>query len=270
MATSVMRITLRMNEFVIRALIGGMGVAILSGPLGCMVVWQRMSYFGAALSHAALLGVALGLFLQIDVKLTMLVVSMLTSLGLLALGTNRQFSADTVLGVLAHATLALGTIVLSLMPNVRVDLIAYLFGDILSISWQDIAWIYVGGFAMLWVLKWIWKPLLSLTLHRELALVDGVNELKTRFIFLILLSFLIAISMQLVGVLLIVSLLIIPAAAARKYAQSPEQMAGIASLVGLISVAIGVWGSLQYDTPTGPSIVLAASLIFGVSLLIRR
>jgi zinc transport system permease protein len=156
------------------------------------------------------------------------------------------------------------------MPNVRVDLIAYLFGDILSISWQDIAWIYLGGVVMLLVLKWIWKPLLSLTLHRELALVDGVNELKTRFIFLILLSFLIAISMQLVGVLLIVSLLIIPAAAARKYAQSPEQMAGIASLVGLISVAIGVWGSLQYDTPTGPSIVLAASLIFGVSLLIRR
>lgn len=258
-----------MDDFILRALIGGIGVAILSGPLGCLVVWQRMSYFGAALSHAALLGIALGVFLQIDLKLAMLSVAVLTSLGLLALNRNHQFSADTILGVLAHATLALGIIVLSLLPDVRVDLMAYLFGDILSISWQDIAWIYLGGIGVMGVLALIWKPLLSLTLHRELALVDGVNELRTRFIFLILLSFVIAISMQLVGILLIVSLLIIPAAAARKFSSSPEQMALIAILIGLISVVLGLSASLQFDTPAGPSVVLAASGLFGISLLKR-
>ena len=258
-----------MNEFILRALIGGMGIAVICGPLGCLVVWQRMSYFGAALSHAALLGIALGIFLQIDLKLAMLGVAILCSFGLLILERNRQYSADTLLGVLAHVSLALGIVVLSLMPGVRVDLMAYLFGDILSISWQDIAWIYLGGIVVLGVLKLVWTPLLSLTLHRELAITDGVSELKIRFIFLILLSFVVAISMQLVGVLLIISLLIIPAASARKLSQSPEQMAWIATLSGLISVALGLWVSLQFDTPTGPSIVLAASLLFILSLLKR-
>ena len=258
-----------MHEFIVRALLGGAGIAVICGPLGCLVVWQRMSYFGAALSHAALLGIALGLFLHIDVKLTMLGVAILCSLGLLILERSPHYSADTLLGVLAHVSLALGIVVLSLMPSVRVDLMAYLFGDILSISWRDIAWIYIGGIIVLGILKLIWAPLLSLTLHRELAITDGVNELKTRFLFLLLLSFVVAISMQLVGVLLIISLLIIPAASARKLAHSPEQMAVFAVLSGLISVALGLWLSLQFDTPTGPSIVLAASLLFALSVFKR-
>jgi zinc transport system permease protein len=259
-----------MDEFILRALIGGSGIAVISGPLGCLVVWQRMSYFGAALSHAALLGIALGFLFHIDLKLAMLAVTLLTSLLLIGLQHNRQYSTDTVLGVLAHLTLALGMIVLSLLPEVRIDLLAYLFGDILSISWQDILWIYAGGILVLGALAFIWRALLSLTLHRELALVDGINESQTRFIYLILLSFIIAISMQLVGVLLIVSLLIIPAATARNFATSPEQMAILAMVTGLISVTAGLWGSLQFDTPAGPSIVLAASILFTLSLLRRR
>ena len=258
-----------MDEFILRALIGGAGIAIVSGPLGCLVVWQRMSYFGAALSHAALLGIALGLLLHIDLKLAMLGVTLMTSLLLLGLRHNRQYSSDTVLGVLAHLTLALGMIVLSLLPGLRIDLMGYLFGDILSISWQDILWIYIGGAIMLGILALSWPSILALTLHRELALVDGINETRTRLVYLVLLSFMIAISMQLVGVLLIVSLLIIPAATARRFSHSPEQMATISILVGLLSVAAGLWGSLRYDTPAGPSIVLAASILFSISLLKR-
>ena len=256
-----------MDEFLLRALIGGAGIAIVAGPLGCLVVWQRMSYFGAALSHAALLGIALGFLFQIDIKLAMLGVTLLVSLLLLGLQHNRQYSSDTLLGVLAHLTLALGMIVLTLIPGLRVDLMAYLFGDILSIGWTDIAWIYGGGLCVLVALAFVWRPVLALTLHRELALVDGINEPLTRFVYLLLLSFVIAISMQLVGVLLIVSLLIIPAAAARKFAQTPEQMALLSVLFGLVSVGGGLWGSLHFDTPAGPSVVLAASLIFTLSLL---
>ncbi len=259
-----------MDEFILRALVGGVGIAIISGPLGCLVVWQRMSYFGAALSHAALLGIALGFLFQIDLKLAMLGVTLMTSLLLMGLQHNRQYSSDTILGVLAHLTLALGMIVLSLLPGVRIDLMAYLFGDILSISWQDIIWVYAGGAAVLAALGMIWRSILALTLHRELALVDGINESKTRLIYLLLLSFIIAISMQLVGVLLIVSLLIIPAATARKFSSSPEQMALLAMFIGLVSVLIGLWGSLHFDTPAGPSIVLAASIIFSLSLLKRH
>jgi zinc transport system permease protein len=258
-----------MDEFILRALLGGVGIAIISGPLGCLVVWQRMSYFGAALSHAALLGIALGFLLTIDLKITMLGVTFLTSLLLMGLQHNRQFSSDTLLGVLAHLSLAMGMVVLGLLPQVRIDLMAYLFGDILAISWVDILWIYIGGGLVLIALSLIWRNILSLTLHRDLALVDGVKENKTRFIFLLLLSFIIAISMQLVGVLLIVSMLIIPAASARKFSRSPEQMAFYATLAGIYSVASGLWMSYHFDTPAGPSIVLAAGSLFAMSLLKR-
>jgi len=256
-----------MDDFVLRALIGGLGIAVISGPLGCLVVWQRMAYFGAALSHAALLGIALGFFLQMDLKLAMLAVTIVTSLLLLALRRRPELNVDTVLGVLAHVSLALGVVILSLLPGLRVDLMAYLFGDILSIGMTDILWIYLGGGLALSILALIWRPMLSLTLHRDLALADGVNESRIQLIFLILLSFVIAISMQLVGVLLIVSLLIIPAASARKFARSPEQMAGLAVIFGLISVALGLWASILFDTPAGPGMVLAAGVLFMVSLM---
>ena len=258
-----------MEDFIIRALIAGTGISVLSGPLGCLVVWQRMAYFGAALSHAALLGIALGFFFSLDLKLAMLLIMILCSLLLMLLSRFRQFSSDTLLGVLAHVSLALGIIVISLVPGIRVDLMAYLFGDILSVSLGDIIWIYGGGAIALSVLALIWRPILALTLNRELALVDGINESRTRFIFLILLSFVVAISMQLVGVLLIVSLLIIPPATARIFSRSPEQMAFLAILVGFMSVALGLWGSLMFDSPAGPGVVLASGLLFSLALLKR-
>lgn len=256
-----------MDDFILRAVVAGAGITILSGPLGCLVVWQRMAYFGAALSHAALLGIALGFFFSLDLKLAMLAITILSSLLLMSLGRYRQFSSDTILGVLAHVSLALGIVVISVLPGIRVDLMAYLFGDILSVSVEDIIWIYAGGGIALVVLAAIWRPILALTLNRELALVDGINESKTRLIFLILLSFVVAISMQLVGVMLIVSLLIIPPATARKFSKSPEQMAGLAILAGLISVGLGLWSSLVFDTPAGPGVVLASGLLFSLSLL---
>ncbi len=257
-----------MDELILRVLLGGAGIALVCGPLGCLVVWQRMSYFGAALSHAALLGIALGFLLHIDLKIAILGVSLIVSLCLLSLSRLQQYSVDTLLGVLAHVSLALGIITLSLMPNIRIDMMSYLFGDILAINWQDVLWIYTGGIIAFVLLMRIWNSILALTLHRELALVDGINEPRTRLVFLIIMSIVVAISMQLVGVLLVVSLLIIPAATARNFADSPEQMAVFASLFGLFSMLSGLVVSFQIDTPTGPSIVLAAGLFFALSLFV--
>ncbi len=254
-----------MDDFLLRALIGGIGVAIVSGPLGCLVVWQRMSYFGAALSHAALLGVALGLFFEINLTLSILVVSIVISGLLLLMERYNQLASDTTLGILAHGTLATGVIILGLMPTLQIDLMSYLFGDILTIGWADLFWIYVGGILIASILRLIWRPLLSLIVQRELALVDGVHEIRIRMAFLFLLSISIAVSMQVVGILLIVSLLIIPAATARRFSASPEQMVLLAILVGTISVASGLWMSITLDTPAGPSMVFASAIIFGLS-----
>ncbi len=256
-----------MDDFLVRALLGGIGVAILCGPLGCLVVWQRMAYFGATLSHAALLGIALGLFFQLNLQLAILLVSIAVS-SLLMLMNKRPFiSADTILGILAHGALALGLVLLTVLPGVRLDLLGYLFGDILAITRADILWIYLGGLGVLLTLIKIWQPLLSLIVQRDLALVSGVNENRMRAIFFLLLSLVVAVAMQVVGILLIVSLLIIPAATARHFAKSPETMALLATLFGIIAVTGGLGMSLVLDTPTGPSIVVVGVGVFAVCSL---
>jgi zinc transport system permease protein len=258
------------EEFILRALIGGVGIAIVCGPLGCLVVWQRMTYFGAALAHSALLGIALGLLFEINLQVSILGICVAVSITLLAMEKNSQVTSDSALGIIAHGSLAIGILVLTLIPSIRLDLMSYLFGDILSIRWADIYWIAVAGSGTLLVLANIWKPLLSLIIHRDLALVDGVKESRVRLTFLILLSIVIAISMQIVGILLVVSLLIIPAASASRWAASPEQMAGYAILSGVAAVGSGIFISFFWDTPAGPSIVAAASLIYLLSVVLTR
>ena len=250
------------EDFFLRAIIGGVGVALVAGPLGCFVVWRRMAYFGDALAHSALLGVALGLLLSIHPILGVLSAGMVLAMAFTFLQTQQKFSADTVLGLLAHSALALGLVALGLMENMRVDLLGYLFGDVLALSLQDVAVIYIGAVLVLGALALIWKQLLAVTVEPELAQADGINPLTIRLTFSLLLAIVVAMAMQVVGVLLITALLIIPAAAARRFSSTPEQMAVVAALTGAISVVAGLCGSLAFDTASGPSIVVAAMLLF--------
>ncbi len=259
-----------MDDFVLRAMIGGVGVALVAGPLGCFVVWRRMAYFGAALSHAALLGVALGLLLGIDPMLGVGVFCVCLAVLLVGLDRRLLLASDTLLGVLAHATLALGLILFSLMEHLRVDLMGYLFGDVLAVGGGDLVLIYTVAAVIAGGLALIWRPLLSATVHEELAVVEGVPVLRVRLAFTVMIAAAIAVGMKVVGILLIVSLLIIPAAAARRLSATPEQMAVAAVAIGVLSVLLGLASSLQWDLPAGPSIVLAASLIFAVLMLAPR
>ncbi len=259
-----------MDEFLIRALAAGLGIASIAGPLGCFVVWRRMAYFGATLSHAALLGVALGFLLDISLQLGILLIAVLVSLALFSLQKTQRLSNDTLLGIAAHGSLALGLIVLSSVDSVRVDLLTYLFGDILAVSSSDVIWIFAGALVCLVLLIFFWRVLLSITAHEELARVDGVAVEKVQLLFLLLVSTVIAVAMQIVGLLLIVSMLIIPAAIARSFSSTPEQMAIGAALAGAIAVFIGLWASLQWDTPAGPSIVAVATGLFALSLIYSK
>ncbi|MBX2884805.1 MAG: metal ABC transporter permease [Granulosicoccus sp.] len=259
-----------MDDFVLRASLAGLLVALLCAPLGCLVVWQRMSYFGAALSHAALLGVALGFLIGIPAKLAILVICIITVFLLVGLEQFKGLATDTLLGILAHASLAFGLIVIALLPNLRVDLMAYLFGDILTVSWQDLGWIISGGALILLICWRIWAPILSTIVHPDLAFVDGHQRKKLRFTFLMILALFIALTTQVVGLLLIVSLLIIPAAVARPFSRSPEQMLLGTVLSGIASVALGIFTSFQIDVPAGPAIVASASVLFAVSFATSR
>jgi len=256
-----------LDDFVLRAIVGGVGVATVAGPLGCFVVWRRMAFFGAALAHSALLGVALGALLAIDLNLATAVVCLVFAIPLVLLQRQPALSTDTVLGILAHVALALGLVVLSFLEWLRVDLMAYLFGDVLAVTGHDLIWIYAGGAAALLVLLRLWPALLSLTMNEELARAEGVDVDRVQLGFMLVMALAVAIGMKIVGILLIVSLLVIPAATARQLAHTPEQMAGLAALSGALAVLGGIAGSLQWDTPAGPSIVLAAAILFVLAMM---
>ncbi len=255
-----------MDEFLLRAAAGGAGIALVSGPLGCFVVWRRMAYFGATLAHAALLGVALGLALAIDLHLGVLITGVLVSGALYLLDRRPDLASDTLLGILAHSSLAIGLVLVSFMDTVRLDLMGYLFGDVLSVRREDVAFIAAGAAVCLGLLARLWRPLLAMTVHEDLARVEGEKVEQLRFAFLLLVSVVVALAMQIVGLLLTVSLLILPAATARRLAATPEGMAGAAAAVGVVSVLAGLWLSLAVDTPAGPSIVVAGTVLFAASL----
>jgi zinc transport system permease protein len=255
-----------LDDFFFRAILAGLGVALVAGPLGCFIVWRRLAYFGDTQAHAALLGVALALLLEINVTLAVFAVSALISLALLALQKRATLSSDALLGLLSHASLAIGLVALAFMTWVRVDLMGLLFGDILAVSKTDIAVIWTGGLLVLAVLAVIWRPLFAATVNTELAEAEGMHPDRVNLVFMILMATVIAISMKIVGVLLITAMLIIPAATARRFATGPEQMAVLASFAGMAAVVLGLEASLAWDTPSGPTIVVAALVLFVLAM----
>ena len=256
-----------LDDFFTRAVLGGIGIAIVAGPIGCFIIWRRLAYFGDTLSHSALLGVALALLLQLNITLTVFMISFGVALMLLILRRGATLSSDALLGLLAHSTLAIGLVMLAFMSWVRVDLMGFLFGDILAVTRFDLALIWIGGAVILGLLAYIWRPLFAATVNIDLATAEGARPELFNLVFMLIISAVIAVSMKLVGVLLITALLIIPAASARRLVTSPEQMAVGASVVGVVAVLVGLNGSLRFDTPAGPSIVVAAMICFILSVL---
>ncbi len=264
-STSITTGTTMLDDFFTRALVAGIGLSLVTGPLGCFIVWRRMSYFGDTMAHSALLGVALSLVLQVNVTLGVFIIAAAVAGALLLLQRRNSLSTDALLGILSHSALAIGLVV-AFLSGIRVDLMGFLFGDILAVSVADIGVIYAGGVVILGLVVALWRPLLAATVNAELAEAEGMRPDFTRIVLMLLLASVIAIAMKIVGVLLITALLIIPAATARRVSATPEQMAVIAAIVGALAVAGGLFGSLRFDTPSGPSIVVAALVLFIISI----
>jgi zinc transport system permease protein len=258
-----------MIELLLPPLFAGLAVALVSGPMGAFVVWRRMAFFGDTLAHGALLGAALGLALDISLYLAVVAVCLGLAGALTALQHQQQLASDTLLGIVAHTTLALGVIAISLQEGIQVDLFAYLFGDLLAVGWQDALALWAGAILILLLMLWQWRALLSITVSEELAQVEGVAVQRTRLLLMLLLALLIAGAIRTVGVLLITSLLVIPAASARRLTHTPAQMAAVASVLGTLAVLAGLAVSWFANTPVGPSIVVAASSLFVLTLLRR-
>ena len=255
------------DDFFIRALIAGIGIAIVVGPLGCFVIWRRLSYFGDTLSHSALLGVTLAYSFSVNISLSVFVVSAVVALLLINLQKRTKLAGDSLLGLLAHSTLAIGLVLIGFLSYIRFDLMGLLFGDILAVTIEDIALVWVGGFVILGILYFIWKSLFSATVNYDLSAAEGMKPEVSNFIFTLLLAGVIAISIKIIGALLITGLLLIPAATARNISNSPNQMVYLATLVGIISVIAGLFTSLELNTSSGPTIIVVALILFIISLV---
>ncbi|MCB1885375.1 MAG: metal ABC transporter permease [Geminicoccaceae bacterium] len=252
-------------DFLLRAWLAGVGLAAVAGPLGCFVVWRRMAYFGDTLAHSALLGVTVGLLLGVNLVLAVAVACLLIACLVVLAQGQKRLATDTVLGILAHSSLALGLVTLGLVDWLRVDLMGYLFGDILAVSSLDLRLIWLGGPLLLLALWRLWPSLLFATLHEEMAQAEGLPVLALRLALMLMVALLIAAAMKIVGVLLITAMLILPPAASRVVARTPEAMAIGAALAGIAAVTGGLWFSLWADTPAGPSVVVAALVLFGLA-----
>lgn len=256
-----------MFDILLPAWIAGTLLTLITAPLGAFVVWRKMAYFGDTLSHSALLGVAFGIFLNIDPYIAVILMTVLIALALIWLEKHANQSLDTLLGIISHTALSLGVITIALLNNVRVDLMSYLFGDLLAISYLDMGLIAIGVIFVGSILLFFWRDFLMVTINPELAQIEGLKVEKIRLILMLLTALTIALSMKFVGALIITSLLIIPSATARRFAQTPETMVLYAILFSLLSVSGGLLFSALKDSPAGPSVVVCAGILFLLSLL---
>lgn len=257
-------------DFFLYALIAGVALALIAGPLGCFIVWRRMSYFGDTLAHSALLGVAVGLMTGVNLQLSLIVCSVILAALLTLMDRRPEISSDTLLGILAHSALAFGVVLLALTDGVRVDIEAYLFGAMLTITPADLVWIVAIVAVLMVLLVRLWNAFLAITVHQELAEIDGLDSRRLNLLLVIMVALVVAVSMKIVGVLLITSLLIIPPATARRLAHSPEQMATFAALLGVAAIMLGLLTAFALDTPAGPTVVVMTTLFFGLSSILPR
>jgi zinc transport system permease protein len=255
------------DDFIVRAFAAGIGLALVTGPLGCFIVWRRLSYFGDTIAHSALLGVTIAYAMNFNLIIAVFVVSCLLAISLLFLQRRTSLPDDALLGLLAHSVLAIGLVLLGILSFIRIDLMGLLFGDILSVNFTDVLFVWIGGGVVLTTLILIWRPLFAGTVNLELAKAEGLNPELATTIFTLLIASVIAISIKIVGILLITGLLIIPAAASRNLSSTPIQMAIISSIIGVCSVVIGLQTSMIWNTSTGPTILVITLGVFIITLL---
>jgi zinc transport system permease protein len=259
-----------MPDFMVYALIAGLCLTVMTGPMGSMVVWRRMAYFGETLAHAALLGFGLALLFSLPTTLGVIMASVAIAILLSLLGRSSSLSNDTILGILSHGSLAIGLVLLSLLTDVTVDLESILFGDVLAVTSDELLLIAIVMLIVLPLLLINWQSFIAICVQEQLAEVEGRKVKLLNNLFMLMMALVIAVGMKVVGVILVTALLIIPAATSRRLARSPEQMALFAIAVGMLAVVGGIVMSLQWDTPAGPSIVTVSAGLFAASLLLRQ
>lgn len=249
------------DDFIIRAILAGVIIACVTSAIGCFVVWRKMAYFGDSLAHSSLLGIALGFVLGISPNFGVIISCLIFAFILIFLQQKNILATDTLLGILAHSALSFGMVVLSVM-DININIHSYLFGDILTILNKEILMIFLGSLLVLAILYYNWQSFVLMTISEDIARAEGINSFYLKILLTILMTIVVALSIRVFGILLITSMLIIPAASSRQFAKSPSSMALFSIFLGIIAVILGILFSVYLDSPSGPTIVATSVLIF--------
>jgi zinc transport system permease protein len=251
-------------------LVGGILLAIMAAPLGCLMVWKRVAFFSDTLAHALLLGVALHFLVQLPLLLSLAGTAVLFSTLLALIYRRKQIPPDSFLVLLSQGGLALSILLMNFADLSSVELLIYLLGDILILQGTDLLWMLGATFLVSATLWKLWPLCLSMIAHEDLAAIEGVPVTRIQLLLFILMGFFMALSLKFTGALLLSTFLIAPPLSARSFAKTPEQMVGGAIVVGILSTCLGLICSFTLNLPTGPSIVLCLLGFWGVSHVITR
>lgn len=258
------------HDFLLRALVAAVLVGFVTANLGVFVVLRKMAFFSDAIAHASLTGIALGLLIGINPLLGAIAFSVLIAVGIGLLQKHSTIPIDTVIGVFFSASIALGVLILTLLPGYRADLFGYLFGDILAVSPNDLFVLGIVAAASVGLVAWTYRSWLGIAFHADLAAISGVRVARMDYLFLITLALVVALGIKLVGTVLIGSLIVIPAAAAKNVSPNLRTLFALAAFFGMASGVLGLAASYALDAPAGPSIVVTATAIFALSFLFKR
>jgi ABC-type Mn2+/Zn2+ transport system permease subunit len=252
--------------FIQRALLASVMAGILCPFVGNFVVLRRMSFFSDAISHSAFAGIAVGAMLGADLSMSSVIVAILIALLIAFLSEKTTLSHDTVIGVAFSGAIATGMLVMGMLKGYRADLFAYLFGDILAITNNDLLLILAVTILTITSLLLFLKPFLQITFNRDLAKVEGINVRFFEYLLFLIIAVVITVSLKIVGIILVTSLLIVPAASAKNLASSMKRLFMLSSFFGVLAGIVGLIGSVYLDTPSGPTIVLVSIGIFFLTM----
>ncbi|UJF25261.1 metal ABC transporter permease [Suttonella sp. R2A3] len=234
-----------------------------------MVSWRRLIYFGEALAHSSLLGIALALYFDLPLSLGIWSITLVLVLLLFILKRRGREDGNNILGVLSHFALALGLVLIAAMENIRTDLMGYLFGDILATTSSDLWLILLSGAITIIVLRLLWQSLLLLTLNPDLGACELPRSDWIELVFLLILGGFVGVMVQYFGLLLVIAMLIIPANTANRFARTPEQSALFATLIAGAATTFGIAAAWQFDLPVAPAIVVSAGCLYFLARLMK-
>ena len=259
-----------LDDFVIRALIAGIFMVSIAAPMGCLMVWQRLAFLSDTLGHAAVLGVGIGIGLQLHPMFGVLAVVLLIVLSLSRVNNFNNALSETALAIISHSGLAAGLILLGTLPNRNISLESILFGDLLATSVNDLMMIAITVAVLVFLLLHHWRSFVAVSVSREIAQAEGIEVRKTQFLMYLMIALLVAVMMKVMGVLLIAAALVIPTSSARLVSRSPEQMVLFSAIFGMGSLAGGMTSSFHFDWQTGPAIVLSAAVLLVITLVVKH